>query len=224
MNPHVAAEVGGNTEQTLVGLIAGRQPLHLSVLRAVVDGCAAIDIVISQFGTGHHVLHLHIVAVASRTSAGDDDIGMELVDHPLRTKGGIHLADAALLYSHVAVAEQLLQLLQLLVHGYNYTYFHSILHCLVFYKTNGYYTASYITNGCYTVSYITNGYFTASYLCGAKVRKKRKQCKRKAIFSFALLCREAACCVLTAYPIGFTQDWVGAWKALKYRAFITTWI
>jgi hypothetical protein len=67
--------------------------------------------------------------------------------------------------------------------------------------------------------------FIGFIICfGCKDTKKKRQCKRKAIFSFALLCREAACCVLTAYPIGFTQDWVGAWKALKYRAFITTWI
>ena len=101
--------------------------MHLSVLGAVVDGGAAVDVVIAQLGTHYHVLHLDVIAVTTGTARGDDAVGVELIDHTLGTESGVHLADATLLDEHVFAVEERLELAQLLVHCHNYTYFHVFL-------------------------------------------------------------------------------------------------
>ena len=63
---------------------------------------------IAQFGAHHHILNIDLVAVASGAAAGDDTVGLELINHTLGTEGGVHLADATLLYTHITVVEELL--------------------------------------------------------------------------------------------------------------------
>ena len=96
----------GLRQQTGVGLEAGGHALHLTVLGGVVDGCAAIHIVVAQLGAHHHILNVDVVAVAAGTTAGDDDVGTELADHLLSAQGSIHLADAALADLNAAVGEE----------------------------------------------------------------------------------------------------------------------
>jgi hypothetical protein len=98
--------------------------LHLTIDGGVVDGFTTIYVVVAQLAADHHILDIDVVAIATGTAAADDAVGVELINHSLGTKGGIDFADATLLYQHVTVVEQLLQLVQLLVHGYNNTYFH----------------------------------------------------------------------------------------------------
>ena len=93
-------------QQIRVGLETSGKALHLSVLRAVVDGGSTIHVVVAQLGTCHYVLHVDIVAVASSTAGGDDVIGMHLIDHTLSTQGGIHLADAAFPDYHFVAVEK----------------------------------------------------------------------------------------------------------------------
>jgi hypothetical protein len=49
---------------------------------------------------------------------------MKLVDHTLGTQRSIHLADTTFLYQHITILKDFLELTQLLVHGYNDSYFH----------------------------------------------------------------------------------------------------
>jgi hypothetical protein len=69
-------------------------------------------------------LYVDVVAITTGTAAGDDYVGVELIDHALGTKGGINLADTTFLHSYVVLTEELLQLTQLLVHCYNNTNLH----------------------------------------------------------------------------------------------------
>ena len=119
----------GFFQQIGVGLVSGGETLHLSVLGRVVDGRTTIDIVIAELAAHYDVLYLDVIAIATRTTAGDDAVGVELVDHLLGTKGRIDLADAAFAHQHIAVGEELLQLLQLLIHSYDNTYFHVFFNC-----------------------------------------------------------------------------------------------
>ena len=82
---------------------------------------------VDQFGADDDVLDVHVVAVAAGTTAADNHIGVKLIDHTLCTEGGVHLTDAALLDAYLTVCKELLQLAQLLVHGYNNSYFHLFL-------------------------------------------------------------------------------------------------
>jgi len=94
---------------------------------------------VSQLCAHHHILYLHVVAMSPGTAAGDDDVGFKIVNHALGPKGSVHLADTALLYPYTAVAEELLQLAQLLVHSYYNSYFHLFLLFVVQrYKKNSY--------------------------------------------------------------------------------------
>ena len=68
-----------------VGLVAGGQPLYLSVDRRVIDGFATVDIMVAEFCTDHNILDIDVVAVTTRTTAADDAVGVELVDHALGT-------------------------------------------------------------------------------------------------------------------------------------------
>jgi hypothetical protein len=114
-----------------VGLIAGGKALHLSVNRRVIDGSAAVDIMIAKFCTDYNILDVDIVAIATGTTAADDAVGVELINHSLSTERRIDLANATLLYQHVAVLEDLLQLAQLLVHCYDNSYFHTFFNFYV---------------------------------------------------------------------------------------------
>ena len=96
----------------------------MSVDGAAVDSRATIDVVVGEFGADYHVLHVDIVAIATSASAGDKDVGVKLVDYPLGSEGSVHLADATLFYAHISVVKEVSQLLQLLVHGYDNSYFH----------------------------------------------------------------------------------------------------
>lgn len=79
---------------------------------------------IADFLAYHHILHVDVIPIAAGTSAGDDDVGPVFADHFRCTDGGIHLADAAFFHNDSAVVEQVLQLLQLFVHGYDNSNFH----------------------------------------------------------------------------------------------------
>ena len=74
---------------------------------------------IGQLGTHHHILNADIVAIAASTTGGDNDIGVELVNHTLGTQSRIHLANATFLHQHITVSKQRLELTQLLIHRYN---------------------------------------------------------------------------------------------------------
>ena len=115
-----------HAEHPLVGGEAGRHALHLAVLRAVVDGTSAIDVVINKFRTGNDILHAEVVAVAAGAAAGDDGVGLVLANHLGRADGRVHLADAAL-HNHKprVVAENLLQRAQFLLHSNNDSYLHN---------------------------------------------------------------------------------------------------
>ena len=125
MNLDIARQRQRLLQQPRSRLIAGRQTLHLTILRTVINSRSAIHVMIGQLRAHHHVLNVHVVAISAGTAAGDDDIGMKLVNHTLGTKGGIHLADATLLYHHISVSKQRLELAQLLIHRHDNTYFHS---------------------------------------------------------------------------------------------------
>ena len=115
-----------HAEHPLVGGEAGGHALHLAVLRAVVDGTSAIDVVINKFRTGNDILHAEVVAVAAGTAAGDNGIGLVLANHLGRADGRVHLSNATL-HNHKprVVAENLLQRAQLLLHGNNDSYLHN---------------------------------------------------------------------------------------------------
>ena len=95
-------------QQIRIGSVACGKPLHLTILGAVVDGRAAVDVVIAELSADDYVLHVDVVAIASGTAAGDDAVGVELVDHALGTQGGVNLTDATLLNQHVIAVEELL--------------------------------------------------------------------------------------------------------------------
>jgi hypothetical protein len=114
-----------------VGLVAGGKSLHLSVDSRVIDGFATVDIMVAEFRTDHNILDIDVVAVTTGTAAADDAVGVELINHSLSTERRIDLANATLLYQHVAVLEDLLQLAQLLVHCYDNSYFHTFFNFYV---------------------------------------------------------------------------------------------
>ena len=114
-----------------VGLIAGGETLHLSIDGGVVNSCAAIDIVVTELAANHYILNVDVVTIATGTTAADDAVGVELINHSLSTERRIDLANATLLYQHVAVLEDLLQLAQLLVHCYDNSYFHTFFNFYV---------------------------------------------------------------------------------------------
>ena len=60
------------------------------------------------------------------TSAGYDDIGLMFANHFRGTDGGIYLADTTFLYDNAVAVEQVLQLLQFLVHGNDNSDFHVV--------------------------------------------------------------------------------------------------
>jgi hypothetical protein len=64
--------------------------------------------VVGDFLADDNVLDTDIVAITTGASTGDDDVRVELVNHPLGTKGSVHLADATLLYAYILVTEELL--------------------------------------------------------------------------------------------------------------------
>jgi hypothetical protein len=82
---------------------------------------------VAEFRTDHNILDIDVVAVTTGTAAADDAVGVELINHSLSTERRIDLANATLLYQHVAVLEDLLQLAQLLVHCYDNSYFHCVI-------------------------------------------------------------------------------------------------
>ena len=92
-------------QQPRVGLEPHGHALHLSILGGVVDGGAAIHVVIAQLGAHHHVLHVDVVAIPSGTTTGDNHVGMELIDHALSPQGGVHLAYSTLLHHHVSIGK-----------------------------------------------------------------------------------------------------------------------
>ena len=69
----------------MISLIACGQSLHLSVLGGVVNGCSTVDIVVAEFSADNDVLYLNIVAVSSGTSATNNTVRAELVNHLLCT-------------------------------------------------------------------------------------------------------------------------------------------
>ena len=75
----------------------------------------------------HDILNFDVVAIATSTARGDDDVGLILVYHLGSAEGCIDLAHATLLNDDVAVLKQVLQLLQLLVHCYNNSYLHVVV-------------------------------------------------------------------------------------------------
>jgi hypothetical protein len=80
----------------------------LSIDGGVVNGSSTIDIVVGHFSAHNDILYVDIVAITTGASTGDDDVRVELVNHPLGTKGSVHLADATLLYAYILVTEELL--------------------------------------------------------------------------------------------------------------------
>ena len=117
-------------EQIGVGLETDGTPLHLTVDSGVVDGTAAVNIMVTQLGADNDILDIDVVAITSGTTAGNDAVGVEFVNHTLGAEGGIDLADATLLNKDFGSRKELLKLAQLLVHSYNNTNF---LHLYVIY-------------------------------------------------------------------------------------------
>ena len=79
---------------------------------------------VAEFCADYDILDVDVVAIATGTATTDDAVGVELVDHPLGTKGCIDFADATLLHQHITVLKHLLQLAQLLIHSNDNTDFH----------------------------------------------------------------------------------------------------
>ena len=95
-------------EQIGIDRVACGKPLHLSIDGSVINGCAAVYIVIGKLSADDYVLNVDIVAVASGTTARNNTVWVELIDHALGAQGGIDLADATLLNQYVTTAEELL--------------------------------------------------------------------------------------------------------------------
>ena len=89
-------QLAGLRQQTGVGLEAGGHALHLAVLGGVVDGCAAIHIVVAQLGAHHHILNVDVVAVAAGTSRRYYHVGVMFEDEFLCSQRRIDSSYAAL--------------------------------------------------------------------------------------------------------------------------------
>ena len=114
-------------QQIGISLIAGGKSLYLSIDGRVVDGLATIHIVVGQFRTHDDILKVDVIAITAGTAAGNDTVGFVLTDHLYGLYGCVDSGDAALLQDQLVFWKQRTELLVLLVHCYNHTYFH-ILH------------------------------------------------------------------------------------------------
>ena len=61
-------ELLSECQQAGISLETGRHSLYLPILGGVIDGLAAIDIVIAEFRTDDDILHIDIIAVATGTT------------------------------------------------------------------------------------------------------------------------------------------------------------
>ena len=116
----LALHPAGFLQQLGDGLVARRKTLHLSVLHRT----AAVHVVVAHLSTHHDIAHVDVVTVATSTATRHNHVGLVLAYHLGRSQGGIHLADTTLLHDHAVVTEQVLQLLQFLVHCHDNSYFH----------------------------------------------------------------------------------------------------
>lgn len=117
-------QAGSFIEQPRVSPEACGKPLHLSE-KGTAGSIATIDVMIAELGADNNILNADALAMTTGTTAGNDDVGTELVDDTLSTQRGIDLTYATLLDADIDVAhKELTQLAQLLLHCYNYSYFH----------------------------------------------------------------------------------------------------
>ena len=113
-----------STNQSPVTIRPVWHSLHLAVNRGIIDGRSTIDIMVGSFTGHHHILHVNAVAVTPGASTRYNHIRLVTANHFCGSQGGIHFADATLLYNHTVWVEKVLQLLQLFVHSYDNSNFH----------------------------------------------------------------------------------------------------